>query len=85
MVYWLVTKRFPEDLVQSQLDQGNKTLAMSLGLSFHLSALPSAGSVFKQALILVMARWWPVILGSHPYIPSLVEKIGCFFLLVSSA
>jgi len=66
--YWLVSKKFTEDLLQSQLDQGTQaTLCHWDFVSISQSCLLLCWLYFQAGFILVVARWWPAIPGSHPY------------------
>lgn len=66
--YWLATKKFLENLLQSQLDQGAKALLCHWDLvSTSQPCLLLCWLDFQAGFMLVVARWRPAISGSHPY------------------
>ena len=82
--HWLVSKKSSEVLLQSE-GSGISSHAMSLGLHFSQSCLLPHWLCFQAGFILVVARGWPAIPGSHPYCFKSSGKEKVLFLLVSSA
>lgn len=84
--YWLVSKKFTEDLLQSQLDQGTQaTLCRWDFVSISQSCLLLCWLYFQAGFILVVTRWWPAIPDSHPYSFKSSGEEKALFILVSSA